>query len=130
MSDSGVPSIESFGILLIQALNSAREADLRRFHEKVVVIRHEHPRMQDPATVLYVSRKDPQESLGTVVVTINVAAFVPTAGDVPDHTGKLEKQLAGQGRAAERNLKQGSTAGLSGGSDYHDARDVKLIFQM
>ncbi len=34
MSDSGVPSIEPFGILLIQALDSAREADLRRFHRE------------------------------------------------------------------------------------------------
>lgn len=103
MADPAMAFIETLGVPLVEPLHTAGQPDLGRLDEQVVVVRHQHPRVQKPAALGDDAREETHEAAAILIVTADVATFVTTAGDVPDGTRKFETKLAGHGiRRRER----------------------------
>ena len=73
-----------------------------RFEEEVLVIRHQHPRMNAPP-VGFGCRSEMREQ-GSAVAIVDEDVFLPiTSGcDVPDRAGMLETQRACHGPESNR----------------------------
>jgi len=90
VADSLVSLIESDCAHFVEPLHAVRKSGFRSFDEKMVVIRHEYPRMQQPAMLQNSMREQPDEAATILFVSDDFAAFVTPAGDVPEGTWMFE----------------------------------------
>src|SRR5690349_17193122 len=86
VADPVVTLIETLGILLIQPFHPARKPYLGCLDEKVVVIRHQNPGMQDPSPLGDHLRQQRHEAPAIGVIAEDVAPLVAAACDMPDGT--------------------------------------------
>jgi hypothetical protein len=78
--------VECLCVGLVQPLDTSREPNLGRLDQKVVMIRHQDPGVQNPAPIDDDAGQQIQETATIGVIAEDVATLVATARDIPDGT--------------------------------------------
>src|SRR5687768_12366324 len=105
--------VEGFGVFLIEPLDAARQSDLGRLDEQVIVVGHQDPCVQKPAAFFDDARQQTEKAAAVVIIAINVAPFVASAGDVKYRSGKFQTEWTGhkRGRREKKRSRNGFRVG-------------------
>lgn len=96
MPDPMMTRVEPHRIALIQPLHPTRETDLGCLDQQVIVVRHQNPRVKDPAPKRYYLFENLQESPPIPVIAIDDTPLIAARGDVVDRSRKVDSELTGQ----------------------------------
>ncbi len=90
MTHTAVSVIESAGIFLVELFHSLRQTCFRKFSKKMVMIGHEHVRVQYPMARRHDVSEKMEEELAVDVVAVDVALFIAATSEMPDCSRKIE----------------------------------------
>jgi hypothetical protein len=101
MTDSMVADIEGLRINLVEPFYAAGQIRKRGLHEQVVMVRHEHPGMEDPMMKLDDLSEELNEEEAIPIRAMDVPPLIATAGHMPDGSGTLQTERSHHEKGGE-----------------------------
>jgi hypothetical protein len=100
-----VALVEVLRVLAVEPLHSIRERRPRCLEHEMVVIHHQHIRMQHPPEPPHRLAEQLQEHQAIRIIAKDLLPLIPAGGDVMRQTGRIEPQLP-------RHTTEATSAGL------------------